>query len=99
MTMDIEVKGSHTEEKRVKAKDCFGADYGVVFQQYFHGKPQKTYLIGTGHADRPISVWWDEEEKEYKISSESKKELKEYLPWVQFKKLPNARVRPELDCG
>jgi hypothetical protein len=69
--------------------ECWGAPHGMVFQQYFNGEPQKEFLIGAGMNERPISIWYSDdsmnpEDPSYRISSESKKELKMFSDSVKY---------------
>jgi hypothetical protein len=75
--------------------DCFGAPHGKVFQQWFEGKPLKTYLIGAGHCERPITIWYDDESSKYRLASESKKDLKAFVDSVKYVEV-QADVRIDL---
>lgn len=77
--------------------EAFGAPHGTIFRMYDNGRPDNTYLIGAGHCERPISVWWDNECGQYRISSESKKDLKAFLPHIKIRECgPLSRVRLSL---
>ena len=84
MTISIEVHNEQKPTKFVDPIDCWGAKHGVVYQQWFDGKPQRDFLIGAGHAERPINIWWDDECKQYRISSDSKKSLKGFVNSVKY---------------
>lgn len=85
----IEIKVTNNKEF-LDPIECFGAENGKIFQQYSYGKPTKTYLIGTGCHDRPIMVWWSEDDLDleneggYRLSSCSEKDLKSYCDHVKF---------------
>ncbi len=72
--------------------DLYGAPYGRIFRQYIDGEAQNEFAITTGMNDRPIMIWWDDEAKEYRFTSESKKELKAFRKGVKYKYLPYARL-------
>jgi len=91
----IKINQAETEEL-VKPKDMFGIEHGEVYQQHLNGVPQKCFLIGTGSYNRPIEIWWNSDNKTYNLSSESKKELREYLPHVKYKKV-NCNIKLTLD--
>ncbi len=99
--IEITIGKQKKKVELIKPADIYGQPYGRVYQQYFKGEPDKNgvYLVSTGPNDRPICVWWDDEEGRYRLSSDSKKELKEFNSWVKFRYLPNATVaiRFELD--
>jgi hypothetical protein len=82
----IEINVEKTEYKDVKLlKPCAmlsaGIPYGTVFQQWFEGKPSNTFFVTCGVGEkRVITFWWDDEDLEYKVSTDSKKGLKEFVP-------------------
>lgn len=88
----IEIEIIDKNEDDVKYLDpieCFGAPHGQVFQQYFNGEPQDEYLIGAGKCERPISIWYSNDsmnpdDPSHRISSESKKDLKEFSDSVKY---------------
>ncbi|MFN9303462.1 MAG: hypothetical protein ACK6DA_11870 [Candidatus Kapaibacterium sp.] len=54
-----------------------------VFQEYSKGKPQEWYFINPGINEKNlIVIWYDDEDNEYKLSTEDKKGLKEYNSFV-----------------
>jgi len=65
-------------------EECFGAESGRIFQLYAGKLPQRRYMIGAGINDRPISIWWRTNGKKWRISSESKKDLKQFSPHITF---------------
>ena len=71
--------------------DLFGAPYGRIFQQYVDGVPQKDFMITTGVGGMPVSLW-NNEDGELKLSSETKKDLREFRKGVQYRYLPHARI-------
>jgi hypothetical protein len=60
------------------------------------GKPQKTYFIGTGLYDRPVMIWWDEENGKWALSSQSQDELEKYYDRITAVHLPNAKLEIKL---
>ena len=51
--------------------------YGTIFQQYVSDKPVNDFYISCGHAEPSvIHVWYDEEDKNYKLSTDTFKSLK-----------------------
>ena len=77
--------------------DIYGADYGNVYRMYCAGEPSDTYFIGTGKNDRPICIWFDDIEEEWRLSSDSKKDLKGFCPEVKVKFCPYAKVTITLE--
>ncbi len=92
--IEITVGKQEEEVELIKPSEVYGQPYGRVYQQYIDGEPdvKGSYLISTGHSDRPICIWWDSEDGRYRLSSDSKKELKEFSSCVKFKYLSNAIV-------
>jgi len=75
--------------KFIKPIDCFGRPTGEVYQQYVGNEPQKEYLIGAGRCERPISIWYNDDTLDprapcYRISSESKKDLRGFVSAVRY---------------
>lgn len=85
--IEIEVLGRSKKVKLIEPILCFGAEHGEVYQQYVHGKPTNEYLVGAGYCERPISIWYDDESKKFRLSSESKKDLKAFLSHVKYAKI------------
>ncbi len=95
--IEITIGKQSEKVELIKPSKVYGQPYGQIYQEYFKGEPGKAYLISTGLNDRPVSIWWDDEEGRYRLSSESKKGLKEFNSWVKFRYLPNAIVTMEID--
>jgi len=93
--IEINVTNVSLEKKFLDPIECFGAEHGKIFQQYNHGEPTKDYLLGAGHHERPILIWWDNEENKYKLSSDSKKELKSLYDHVKYLEV-NGEISMEL---
>lgn len=54
-----------------------------IFRQHFNGKPQEVYHINCGGGEKNIvTIWWDDESKNYGLSTDSKESLKEYCDTV-----------------
>lgn len=71
----------------VDAKSIWNAPDGTVWQQYFNGKPQKWYFINIGVHEPLLIVWYDSESEQYRLSSNSRKDLLEYDSLVTFAKI------------
>ena len=76
----------------IKPIECYGTDKGNIYQQYDTGSPCRTYLISPGHHERPISLWYNDETNAWEMSSDSKKDLKQFLPHIKYR-----QVDAELD--
>lgn len=92
MSTDVRVLLDDDELEFVKPIKVWGSEYGSVWQQYKNKKPQPWFLIGTGHHDNPVEIWYDDENGEYRLSSENKKSLKEYKSFIKYKKLNNVKL-------
>ena len=86
ITIEVNKKERNSGEF-VKPKNVFGVPHGEVYQQYSSGLPQRCFLIGTGIYDRPVEIWWNTESRTYRLSSSSKKELKELNSHIKYKKV------------
>lgn len=90
MTITIEVLTPPKKNaKMLDPIECWGTEEGRVFQQYFNGKPQREYLLGVGRCERPISIWYNDDSMDpdcpcYRLSSESKKDLKQLVDTVKY---------------
>jgi len=61
-----------------------------IFQEYVSGKPVEWYFINPGIAEENlIIIWYDDEDNEYKLSTDNKKGLKEYGSHVTAVKVTN----------
>jgi len=88
MKVNVVINDPPVHKDLIKPIKCFGAEEGKVFQMYEDGAPSNdTFLIGTGRSDRPICVWYNEEDDRYGLSSESKKDLKAFSPHIRFKEI------------
>ncbi len=73
-----------------------GYPYGTVFQQWFEGKPSNTFFVTCGVGEkRVLTFWWDDEDLVYKVSTDNKKSLKEYVPSVRVFEI-NAEINIKL---
>ena len=97
MSIEIKVGTSVEEGDWLEPIEVFGAPHGEVYQQYFDGEPQHDFLIGAGKCERPINIWWSDESNEYRLSSDSKKDLRGFVPSVKYRHIPNAKVYIVLD--
>lgn len=95
--INIEVVSKN--ESFVNPCDIYGAEHGSVYQMYMNGKPDETYLIGTGCYENPIMIWYDEESNTYRLSSQSEEELEEYYDFVKFLPLNNVKLNIKLEIG
>jgi len=75
-----------------------GQAEGEVFQQYKDGVAKRDFLISTGTNDNPIDVWWDRDSCKYRLSSSSKKDLRDFVPEIKYRHLPHAKVTITLEC-
>ena len=89
--MSIKIKINKTTQPNkpfILPIEVFGAEHGKVFQQLCRGIPQESYLVGTGVNDMPMSIWYDDESKKFRLSGDnSKKTLKEYLSHVKYQEI------------
>jgi hypothetical protein len=61
-----------------------------IFQEYVSGKPVEWYFINPGTREKNlIIIWYDDENNEYKLSTDNKKGLKEYSSHVTAVKVTN----------
>ena len=93
MSIDVDVVIVDNDTDLIKPIKVYGAGHGEVYQQYMNEQPQQSFLVGTGVNDRPIMVWWEDEEQIWRISSQTKTELCEYNKTVKYKHLPDAHVQ------
>lgn len=62
--------------------------YGTVFQQYYDGEPQREFYVHVGvNEKRVVSIWYDEEDKEHRLSTDSKKSLRNFVPSVKVRQI------------
>jgi len=81
MSLTIKVEDfTESEPELLDPIEAFGAPHGTIFRMYTNDKPEDTYFIGVGNCERPICVWWDDESCNFRLSSDSKKDLKTFLP-------------------
>lgn len=67
--------------------------YGTVFQQWFKGEPSDTFFLTCGPSEkRVITFWWDDENRKYKVGTDNKKSLREYVSSVKVFKI-NAEIK------
>jgi hypothetical protein len=85
--IDITVHDKVQDGPFLKPIDVHGAEHGKIFQQYVDAKPENVYLVGAGLSDNPIMIWYDDEPKEYRVSSCTRKELKDYYSHVLYKEI------------
>jgi len=78
----IKVTGEH--KIRILPKIMLSNIYaGCIFQQYSHGFPQNSFYINCGMNETSvIHIWYDDEDKQYRLSTDNKKSLGELLPHV-----------------
>jgi len=76
-----------SSEDLITPIECFGTDENDVFQMYTNGEPDNSYLIGTGMHDRPLYLWWCEEEDTHRVSSSSEEDLRGFLSHIMFKRI------------
>lgn len=63
------------------------------FQQYSHGKPQKTFYINCGIGeDNLIAIWYCDEEKKYLLSTDNIESLSTLNDHVQVKKIKSIEL-------
>lgn len=56
---------------------------GCIFQQYSHDFPQNNFYINCGLNEKSvIHIWYDDENEQYRLSTDNKKSLEELLPHV-----------------
>lgn len=56
---------------------------GCIFQQYSNNIPQNNFYINCGmNEPSVIHIWYDDEDKQYRLSTDNKKSLGELLPHV-----------------
>lgn len=84
----ITKKGGH-DIIHIKMVDMLNYPY-EIFQQYSKGKPQEWYFINPGINENLIVIWYDDETKEYKLSTDDKKGLKEYNSFVTAVKVTDS---------
>jgi len=51
-------------------------EYGTVFQQYFHGKPEKDYYVSLGLSKKVIHIWYNKEKNNYELIIDDRNTLK-----------------------
>ena len=77
---------------------AWGSSHNTIWRMYNNGRPGDTFFIGCGHAERCVSIWWDDECGNFRLSSESKKELKRFLPHIKIRKCgPLTSLKIELN--
>jgi DUF2075 family protein len=63
------------------------------FQQYSHGKPQKTFYINCGIGeDSLITIWYNDESKSYLLSTDNIESLSEFNSHVKVKKIKSIEL-------
>lgn len=87
---------SISKEKLIHPVQMINSEYGTVFQQYFHSTPSNTYYMSCGNAEPSVvSVWYDDEDKEYKLSTDDAGSLSELTKETKVKKI-DATIKIEL---
>lgn len=92
--IEINIEKNESEIELLKpSKMLDNLPYGTVFQQWFEGKPSDTFFLTCGHSEkRVITFWWDDENREYKVSTDNKKSLRGYVSSVKVFKI-NAEIK------
>ncbi len=95
--IEINLEKNKSEIKLLKPSRMLdNLPYGTVFRQWFEGEPSDTFFLTCGHSEkRVITFWWDNESLEYKVSTDNKKSLREYVPSVKVFKI-NAEIKINL---
>lgn len=71
--------------------------YGTVFQQYFDDEAQSTFWVSCGHGEKSvITVWFEDESNEWRLSTDNKKSLKEFVPQVKALLVDRADIKLKL---
>lgn len=83
--MKIKVNNHNEGDGLINPIDCWGVQSGLIYQQYSNGKPSDEYLIGAGLGENPISIWYDKEGRQWRISSETKESLMNFLSHIKYK--------------
>ncbi len=82
MPIKIVEKRSVTALKQIKMADMLNHP-DSIFQQYMDGLPQNTYYINCGRSEPSlVSIWYDDESRTYRLSTDSIKDLKQFYPNV-----------------
>lgn len=85
----ITKKGGH-DIIHIKMVDMLNYPY-EIFQQYSKGLPQEWYYINPGiNEPNLILIWYDDEDKKYRLSTENKQGLKEYNSFVTAVKITDS---------
>jgi hypothetical protein len=75
------------------------SNYGTVFRQYFKDIKQKDLYFSCGQdEDAIIHIWYDEENNEYRLSTDDIKSLKELVKSVKVKQI-DATIEITLTAG
>lgn len=95
--LEVIVNQPDGESRLLEPSEMFEYDVGTVFQQYFHGKPDRTYYVNYGHNEPLLMVWYNDESKMWCLSQETKKSIKGLNPTVQAKVVENAKLTVNLE--
>jgi len=72
----IKIKVKKSEGELIEPVKMLNTPHGTVFQQFFHGKPQKSYYVSCGHLEESvINIWYSKESKEWLLSTDDKESL------------------------
>ena len=87
MGLVINVEKSANENNLIKP--CHMLDRGnedKIFQMYDDGLAQETIFINCGINEKSlVSIWFDDESKCYRLSTDDLKGLREYNSWIKVK--------------
>lgn len=76
-------------KKHIKPIEIFNYP-DTMFQQYSYKLPQKVYWINPGINEKNIIIiWFDDEDKIYKLSTNNKNFMKEYLKHITAVQIAN----------
>ena len=91
----INIEKQKKQMPLVNPKDIWNAEDGTVWQQYMNNDPQKWYLINVGIHEPLLILWYCDESNQFRVSSASFKDLKEYNSCVKFVKI-NADIKIDM---
>lgn len=96
--INIRVKHSKNDDLLSPIK-MIGSEYDTVYQQYSNDKPQKDFYISCGYGETSvIHIWYDEESKIYRFSTDDSESLNELASHVKVKEI-QAEVNLEIDIN
>jgi hypothetical protein len=84
----INVKKNKNSQKDLKPTEMLSREnYDKCFQQYTNGKYQPWYYINCGVCEESVVVIWEDEDGNFKFSTDDKSSLAELLPHVTVREV------------